>query len=398
MTSIVGGGLGGRPAAVDAWVKVTALQPVREWAARKVFRTPLGNHLEGIDNRNAWVGQACWLGAAATISSLWSALDRRQTGYAAAQPWLSLAIRMCLAGQMFYYGAAKAVPLQFQTPLTRYIEPLGNLSPMELLWAQTGHSTPYQVLLGCAEIAGGLLLVMPKTAALGALLSGVEMAQVLSLNMAFDVPVKLHTLHLLLLCGVLLAPESARLARSLLSDGAVPASPAPQLFNGRRANRIAAAAQVTAGLALLANQLRNDRKVWKQFGGGSEKPALYGIWEVDDFGVGGEHRPPLKTDKQRWQRLVIDTAGRVSVQHMDDSLGSFLGAADMSGGSISLQSMSDPGRTLTLRLRRPADDQLILEGHIDGDQVQVRLHRLDHHEFRLLGRGFHWVQETSSLR
>jgi hypothetical protein len=398
VTSTLGGGLGRRPAAVDAWSKLTAIQPVREWTAKHVFRASLGNRLEGIDNRNAWVGQFCWLAASAAITPIWSALDRRQTGYAAAQPWLHLAIRMCLAGQMFYYGTAKAIPLQFQTPLARLVEPLGNFSPMDLLWAQTGYSKPYQVLLGSAEIAAGLLLIQPKTATLGAVLSAAEMSQVLLLNMAFDVPVKLHTLHLLLLSGVLLAPESARLARSLLSGDTAALPPRADLFSSVRANQISTAAQVVAGLALLVIQLRTAHKFWRQFGGGSEKPQLYGIWEVDDFTIDGKHRPPLTTDKQRWQRVIVDIGGLVSVQRMDDSLDGYLGAANIPGGSLTLQSMSDPGRAVAMRLQCPADDQLMLEGEVEGELLRLRLHRLDHGEFPLLSRGFHWVQESSSLR
>lgn len=398
VSAMLGGGLGHRQAAADAWSKLWAMRPVRNCVAARVFKTSVDDRFEGGDSRYAWTGQICWLGAAAAITSAWSALDRRQTNYQAVQPWIQLAVRMCLASQMFYYGAAKAIPLQFQTPLSRLVEPLGNFSPMDLLWAQTGHSKPYQILLGCAEIAGGLLLILPRTAALGALLSAMELAQVFVLNMAYDVPVKLHSSHLFLLSLVLLAPESARLATFFLSDRAVQLPPQPELFGTDRANRIAAAAQVLAGLWLLGAQLHNDRGLWKKIGGGQEKPALYGIWDVDEFSVDGEQRPPLTTDKQRWQRFVFDLGNLVSIQRMDDSLDSYLAAADPTGQSITLLKMTDPTWNATLTLQRPADDLLTLEGEVDGDRLRLRLHRLNHDELPLNGRGFHWVQENSSLR
>nr|BAI63293.1 hypothetical protein [Streptomyces sp. SNA15896] len=398
LPSLLGGGLGHRRVAVETWSKVWGIRPVRSWVASHVFRTEVDDRFEGGDNRYAWVGQACWLGAAAAVTSAWSALDRRHTGYDTARPWIELAVRLCLAGQMIYYGAAKAIPLQFKTPLSRFVEPLGNLSPMDLLWAQSGHSTAYQILLGCAEISGGLLLLQPRTATLGALLSALELAQVFILNMTFDVPVKLHSFHLLLLSLVLLAPESARLARSLLADQEVRLAPRPRLLRNERANRIAEAAQVAAGLWLLGAQLRNNWGFWEKFGGGGEKPALYGIWHVDEFSVDGEPRPPLTTDPQRWRHVMFDSGDLVAIQRMDDSLDTCLAAHAPDGTSLTLLKMTDPEWKATVSVERPADDRLTLDGDVDGAQVRVRLHRLDLRQFPLIGRGFHWVQESSSLR
>lgn len=394
---LLGGGLVPRQAA-EKWSEIWAIRPVRKWVAAHVFHTSADEGFQGLDNRYAWVGQFCWLAAAATITPVWSALDRDGTGYRTVRPWIQLAIRMSLAGQMFYYGAAKAVPVQFRTPLSRFVEPFGNFTPMDLLWAHTGHSKPYQILLGSAEITGGLLLSLPRTATLGALLSAVELAQVLVLNMAFDVPVKLHSFHLLLLSLVLLEPEAARLAKAFLWDRTVHLPARPRLLPTARADQVAAAAQVLAGAWMLSAQLRNDRGYWRKLGDGGEKPALYGIWHVDEFSVDGERRPPLTTDKQRWQRVVFDIGSLVSVQLMDDSLDGYLTTSDPAGRSLTLTRTSDPQRTVTLAVERAADDLLTLDGDVDGSRVRARLHRLDHGKFPLLGRGFHWVQEQSSLR
>lgn len=395
-----GGGLGHLQAAADAWAKRWEIRPVRDWVASHVFGTDLGEggRFDGGDDRHAWVGQFCWLAAAAAATPVWSALDRRPGRYATSDPWFRLAVRLCLAGQMFHYGAAKAVPLQFQLPLSKLVEPFGRFSPMSALWAQSASSETYQILLGCAEIAGGLLLIHPGTTTAGALLCAVELAQVFLLNMTFDVPVKIHSFHLLLLSLVLLAPESGRLARVLLSDGAVRPSPLPELFRSRGANRAAAAVQVAAGLWMLRAQLRNDRTFWKTYGGGREKPELYGIWDVDEFSADGREHPPLVTDTERWRRVVFESADAVTVQRMDDSLDGYLAAVDAAAGSVTLLKTTDPGWNAVLKAERPADGSLVLEGDVDGRRLRLRLHRVDPGSFALVGHGFHWVQESSSLR
>ncbi|WP_406003850.1 DoxX family protein [Streptomyces sp. NBC_00829] len=393
-----GGGLGHLQAAADSWAKLWSIRPVRNWVAVHVFDKEVGERFDGGDDLFTWVGQFCWLMGAAAVTPIWSVLDRRRTNYVTLDTWFRLAVRMCLAGQMFSYGAAKAIPLQFQLPLAKLIEPFGNFSPMGVLWSQTGSSKTYQILLGCAEIAGGLLLILPRTATLGALLCAVELTQVFILNMTFDVPVKIHSFHLLLLSLVLLAPESARLAEVFLSNRTVHRSPRPELFRTRRANRIAAAGQVAVGLWLLGSQIRNDWAFWKEYGGGREKPALYGIWNVDEFSIDGVRNPPLTTDKQRWRRVVIDSADIVTIQRMDDSLDGHIAAIDMNGHSITLLKMADPTWKATLTLQRPADDLLTLDGEVDGNLLHLRLHRLDLDTFPLVRRGFHWVQENAYMR
>ncbi|WP_405974130.1 DoxX family protein [Streptomyces sp. NBC_00988] len=393
-----GGGMGRLQEAADSWAKLWEIRPVRNWMSTRVLGRELGDRFAGGDDPHTWAGQLCWLAGAAVATPVWSVLDRHRTDHATADKWFRLAVRFCLAGQMFSYGAAKAVPLQFQLPPSKLVEPLGDLSPMGLLWAQTGSSKPYQILLGCAEIAGGLLLVAPRTASLGALVSAAEMAQVLLLNMTFDVPVKVHSFHLLLLSLLLLAPQAPRLAGALLTERPVPAAVPVDLFRSRGANRIATALQTGAGLWLLGAQLRNDWSFWKNYGGGRQKPELYGVWDVTDFSIDGERHPPVVTDGRRWRRVVVDSVDAVAIQHMDDSLDPCMAAIDMTARSIALTKMIDPKWQVTLTFERPADDRLILEGDADGHRLRLHLSRRDLGTFPLVGRGFHWVQDNSYLR
>ena len=76
-------------------------------------------------------------------------------------------LRIMLAAAMFYFGMAKVIPTQMPFVLNRLVEPYGNFSPTGVLWAQVGLSPPYQMLLGAAEVLGGLLLLVPRTAAAG---------------------------------------------------------------------------------------------------------------------------------------------------------------------------------------------------------------------------------------
>src|SRR5256886_11517891 len=104
--------------------------------------------------------------------------------------------------------------------LTRLLQPFGTLSPMGVLWMSMGSAPAYEIFTGCAEVAGGLLLIVPRTTTLGALISLACMIQVFVLDMTYDVPAKLLAFHNFLLSCFLLAPEVPRLVRFLLLNRA----------------------------------------------------------------------------------------------------------------------------------------------------------------------------------
>ena len=70
------------------------------------------------------------------------------------------------------YGGLRALShVTLSVPEGRFVtlvEPVGNLSASELLWTFIGASTPYQMFTGWAEAVAGVLLVIPRTAIVGA--------------------------------------------------------------------------------------------------------------------------------------------------------------------------------------------------------------------------------------
>src|ERR1700760_1473165 len=66
---------------------------------------------------------------------LWSLLDRRRPNYARAALWMRYLLRLSLVFIMLRYGIFKIFPLQMSRPSLGVLnEPLGQTSPMTLLW------------------------------------------------------------------------------------------------------------------------------------------------------------------------------------------------------------------------------------------------------------------------
>src|SRR6202046_5549488 len=140
---------------------------------------------------------------------------------------------------------AKFVPRQMPFPyLTKLLEPYGNFSPMGVLWSSIGASPAYEIFAGSAEFLGGILVLIPRTRTLGALVCLADMIQVFLLNMTYDVPVKLLSFHLILLSLLMLAPDLPRQIDVFFRSRATQPSPKASLFQSRRAIRMALLAQI----------------------------------------------------------------------------------------------------------------------------------------------------------
>lgn len=382
---------------VPDWATLWPVRLLIIWVAQHVFRvkTELLHPDSGSGDKTFdWVLVFCILVVALIATAFWSALDRRRLSYPTLHKWFFLFLRFSLASQMIVYGIDKAVPLQMSFPhLTQQLEPFGMMSPMGILWASIGASPAYEIFAGCAELAGGILLIFPRTVTFGALVCLADMIQVFMLNMTYDVPVKLFSFHLILMSLLLLAPDARRLSNLFfLNRTAEPRPPIP-LFRTRHANRIALAVQAGLWLWMLGNNVYASWSAWHTYGGGRPKSALYGIWDIEQFSIDGQVRPPLLTDSARWRRAVFDFPDRMSFARMDDSRVGYSTAIDVQNQALVLTKSDDKNWKANLTFNRPALDQLILDGQMDGKKVHLQLRLVDRNNFRFATRGFHWIQE-----
>jgi hypothetical protein len=371
--------------------QLRTLSPVTEWIGQHVFgvNATLDPNSRSGDQTAMWVFTFNLLVVAVVATVLWSVLDRRRSDYRRLYAWFLTFIRICLGGQMIFYGAAKVIPVQMPAPpLTSLLRPYGQFSPNWVLWLQVGSSYPYEIALGAVELAAGVLLFWPRTATLGALLALASMVQVFLFNMTFGVSVKILSFHLLVITVVLLAPQAGRLANMFILERNSRPATQPALFTTARAAKMGTAIQIALGAWVLVGSLVISGLDWFDYGGGRPKPDLYGIWTVTDFTLNGTSLPPLTTQHDRWQRLIIEDTDRLSYQQMDGEIVPVL--ADIDAHKITL---SDMGAPTTLTINRTAPDWLRLSGRLHGQPVTMTLRRMNLDHLPLRRDGFHWVQQ-----
>ena len=152
--------------------------------------------------------QSCLFLAIAVVACLlWTLLERKRTSYKGLSIIFDTTLRFYLAARLFEYGFIKVFPLQFTTPdAARLAQSYGESSPMGLLWTFMGFSKLYTSFTGMGEVTAGVLLLFRRTKLIGATLAVFVFLHVFVLNLAYDVPVKLLSLHLLLISIYVAAP------------------------------------------------------------------------------------------------------------------------------------------------------------------------------------------------
>jgi hypothetical protein len=372
------------------------VRPVVSWVATHVFRVSYPLVITGSgsgDKTYDWVHAFCVLALSTLITVGWSALDRRREHHSQLQQWVRLFARFALGSTMVSYGMVKAIPLQMPAPgLTRLLEPFGHFSPMGVLWYSIGASRPYEIFAGCAELAGGILLFIPQTAMLGALICLADSIQIFTLNMTYDVPVKLFSFHLIVLSLFLLAPDARRLLNVLLLNRTAEPSTLVPVGRTLRARRIAVAAQILFGAYLVGMNLNSGLDSWKQYGGGAPKSPLYGIWNIEQMSIDGQTRSPLVTDFDRFRRVIFDRPTQAAFQRMNDTFVLYGAKIDTSAKTVTLTrgNAASPG---TFSYEQPSPGVLVLNGSLDGHKMQMQARLFERNNFLLVTRGFHWVQE-----
>jgi uncharacterized membrane protein YphA (DoxX/SURF4 family) len=350
------------------------------------------------DTTYAWVQLLCFAAVAALATLLWTLATPRGKAreHRRLHEWLRIYVRFALGTILLSYGVSKVIKVQFQFPSQdRLLEPIGQASPMGLLWTFMGVSTPYTVFAGAMEVLGGVLLFFRRTTTLGALVTVAVMTNVFMLNMCYDVPVKQYSLHLLLMAVFLLVPDLGRLANVLvLHRPTEPASLAPP-WSARWA-RIGGLALCVLYLGYtLFTEIQGSLQMPNQFGPGTmAKAPIYGTFEVEEFVRNGQTVPPLLTDPSRWRRLTSFYPQVLSVRLMDDTQQRFTSEYSPAKHSVALSPFDGKGAKGAFTYASPDKDHLVLQGTLLKDALTVKLRRLDPSRFLLMSRGFHWVSEV----
>jgi hypothetical protein len=278
--------------------------------------------------------------------------------------------------------------------LSALATPLGDLLPMRFSWYFIGYSAPYQFFSGAVEVVAGVLLLFRRTSTLGALVAAGVFLNVMVLNLCYDIPVKLFSIHMFLFSNFLLLGDAKRLLDFFLFNKVT--KPATRLTLPKQWMRTGQLVlKIAFAILFLLLPLYRSFDGARAATNPSTSPKLTtGFFKVDQF-------QSNVADSLRWKDVVFEQNNSGSIQ-TDDTLfrqryrrGYFSYSIDSLKQTLDFKRFANDSLPLfTMHYVMPDTNNIVLRGKIRNDSVVVSLKRQKRH-FQLAERQFHWLSESN---
>ena len=374
-----------------------------QWLGQHLFHlTGVGAKLHGTGSGDTilnWIAVGIMLAVSILASLIWTALAelrspaRRGLAYPKLFFWFRLTLRLTLGIAMLGYGLAKLFPLQMAPPSLAVLnEPLGNTSPMTMLWTLIGLNPIYEMICGAAEVTAGILILFRRTGLLGELLTAFLATNIVLYNFCYDVPVKLYAAHLLLMSIALIVPDMPSLLNFFFLhrpckpiDGWVK----PARRCGLRIETICVVAVLL--LAVLPQAFQMRKGYAQELINQRNPPPLTGQWHLTSA-----TKPFLTGDGVALADIFFEPTGRVMFRSSDGVLWRGGVNRDDKKHTMQLFCLGHNGDPPLYAMTQPDSTHIVLtptgkDAKDDGTLTLARVSLPPH--YPLEDRGFHFVNE-----
>ena len=368
-----------------------------KWIGSNILNIDYNYNVSGFgsgDHTYAYINLFVNVVLAIIVFIVWSVLDNKRKNYNKILYWFLVILRIFLIAFMLLYGFVKVFQIQFQSPsLVRLLQPLGEFSPMGLAWTYMGYSKGFGVFAGLMEILGGILLISRKTSTLGAFIIIGVMTQVAMMNLMFDIPVKLFSIHLVLMAAIIFMTDIKRFTSVFIKNKSTESYNYYYPITSQSYHKtINTVKKILVPLIIIAASIMGylaELNVTDK----NHKPALYGIWKSEIFIKNNDTIAPLITESKRWHYLIIERKGKAVVKTMDNQILHYNFRTDTTNQKISMYRVNGDIDSLNLNYKTTNKTFLKLKGILKNDSITVKLFKKDLEDFPLKSRGFHWVNE-----
>jgi hypothetical protein len=334
---------------------------------------------------------------------IWSLADSKRKDYSKLNYWFSLGVRYTIVLNGLSYGIIKMFHLQMPFPnLSQLATPLGDYLPMRFSWMFIGYSSTYQFFSGAIEVLAAILLLFRKTATLGVLVATGVFLNVMMLNLSYDIPVKINSISLVVLCLYLLAQELPRLYRFFFLQEAGPSNIFVFPFATKKRRIIATCAKgIFVALSLYSQLDYASLRLKSLSKRKMPAPITAGIYDVITQMKMTDTVTVNMPDSVYWQNMVFDRGYEGSVKTADTRFrqrygrGYFNFEIDSVGKLISLK-RSPIDSVFMAQFTYNIKDSVLIElfSYPRRDSMYLLLRKRTM-AFPLAERPFHWVSETN---
>jgi hypothetical protein len=130
----------------------------------------------------------------------------------------------------------------------------------------------------------------------------------------------------------------------------------------------------------------------KTYGVDAPKTPLYGLYKPTQF-IKNSDTLRVYSDSAEWKYLVIEWEGVASVRQLNDRSYRLNFNVDTIKKSIALNLQTDTVNKYHVNYKQLNDSTLNLNGVFMKDTINFTFKKVNTANFRLMNRGFHWVNE-----
>jgi hypothetical protein len=321
----------------------------------------------------------------------WSALDCKRSSSKRLFYFLIVLLRYYVGFMLIHYAVAKLYEGQFPSPsvaglLTTY----GDSSPMGLAWRFMGYSNGYKWFMFVAEMMGTLLLFR-KTATIGAFLSLMTCLNIMLINYFFDVPVKLLSTALVIMCLVILSPNILTLFQFFFMGKTVGLNiitPPTLHAKWQKVSVVVLKYFTIAFCVLIPFGARLYTMATEK---GDPNQSLYGAYRISKLTwTAGAPTEDSHYLSKSWQVIGFDGGDWAIIKYGDNDTIYAKSEIELANKSMKFSLLEAPGLVYNLKFEIPKKDSLVLKGVLLGKPVIILMKKK---AFELTSRGFSWVNE-----
>jgi hypothetical protein len=289
--------------------------------------------------------------------------------------------RYYLAFSLVQYGVAKLDGLQFSILPTRLVQPVGSTDSFNLYWMSMGVSKSYSFFAGLLETKAGILLLFRRTETLGCVMAIPVLLNVLMINIAYDIWVKLIVFHLLCFGIFILIPDIKRLFKFIILKQSTSLSlTLPPLIKNKNFRWL----QYTVKFLFIAyivfiTSIKNDLDALNRIHN-SPFQNLVGIFEVKGFSINKSN----SSDPSDWKKLAFNQFNYLQVLLKNDSVSGYVFEPDLANRIVSLKSLSDTAIKVKLHYMETKSNEWLFYGTYKSDSIRFSASKIDMYSLPLL--------------
>jgi hypothetical protein len=233
-----------------------------------------------------------------------------------------------------------------------------------------GVSPGYMMFTGACEVVAALLLLSRRTAVFGYVLMAGILANVVALNVFYNVTVKLFSSQLLLYTLFLLAPSAKIIFQFFFKNGATPFSQKQFLFKTRQKRYWFKGVLIAVPWALILIIAIGSYYRYLRKTADARRERIYNVTAF----VSKDTLSPYMDDSVRWKRMLLNVFGNNAVIFTkDDNLDWYELDIDSLKKTFTFHHNPDKKTWKIFNYTYPSKDELQLTGNWKGRAIQASM-------------------------